>query len=308
MRGRARHSAVVVSLAAVAWVGITLPSEAEAYDVRYDYYVYATQSDGIPIADDAILTGETFVSGSFTKNGDAGVGNHGTVDFLADLATGSVTSYSHAYGARIGSTGYTATGRVESIAFTDRLSCLVPAGTYAEGVYVTLSGHVLGSLSSTLHAGAQAQYYIVFGSDSHSPAALAIDISESGTMAVNDSFSLTHQLVAPGATLATDQTYAVPISAGFNGNRAWTTSSTPGDYTADASVDFDPGIQILSLAVPETISCDSDSGVFFTDPPVAIPVLSVSGQAVLLVALLAFAVWVLGRRAGLPAGPFRLRA
>jgi hypothetical protein len=296
MRRRSRHATAIVSLAAVASVGFTLPTEAEAYEVRYDYYVYATQSDGIPIADDAILTGETFVSGSFTKNGNVGVGNYGTVDFLADIASGSVASYAHAYGARIGSTGYTATGRVESIAFADALSCLVPAGTYPDGVYVTLSGRVLGSLSSTLHAGAQAQYFISFGAESHGPAILAIGVSESRTLYVNDAFVLAHQLVAPGGTLATAQTYGVPIHAGFNGNRAWTSSSTPGEYTADATVDFYPGIQILSLEVPATVSCDSDSGVFLTEPPAAVPALSDEGQAVLFVALLGFAMWGLRQR------------
>jgi hypothetical protein len=285
-----------VSLAAVAWIGVTLASEAEAYHVEYDYYVFATRSDGIPIADDAILTGQTFVSGSFTKTGDPIVGNFGTVDFLADLATGSVASYAYAYGERIGSTGYTATGRVESIAFDDALSCRVPAGTYASGVYVTLSGRVLGSLSATQHAGAKAQYFVSFGAESHSPPLLQIGVADSATLTVDDSFVLAEELVAPGGTLATEQVYAVPISAGFDNNETWTTSATPGEYAADATVDFATGIRILSLVVPETVSCDSDSGVFFTEPPVSVPALSDSGKAILLVALLGFAMWSVGQR------------
>lgn len=306
MRRRTRHAAAILCLAAVASVGVVRPNEAEAYDVRYDYYVYATQSDGIPIADDAVLTGETSVSGSFTKNGDAGVGNYGTVDFLANLATGSVASYAHAYGARIGNTGYTATGRVESIAFRDSLSCLVLAGTYADGVYVTLSGQVLGSLSATLHAGAQAQYSISFGAEDHSPALLVIGTTESATLPVNDSFVLTEELVAPGGTLATDQAFPVLVQAGFNAARAWTSSSVPGEYSADATVDFDAGIQILSLEVPATAACDSDSGVFFSEPPAAVPALSDGGQVVLFLALLGLAIWGLGQSRN-PCQPSRSR-
>ncbi len=288
------HASAILFLAAVACVGLVLPNEAEAYDVRYDYYVYATQSDGIPIADDAILTGETSVSGSFTKNGDSEVGNYATIDFRADLAAGSVASYGHSYGARVGSTGYTATGRVASIAFTDVLRCLVPAGSYADGVSLTLSGQVRGSLSSTLHAGAQAQYFISFGVEGHSPPALAIGISESATLPVNDLFVLAEQLVAPGGTLATDQTYTVSVDAGFSENRTWTISTDPGEYTGEATVDFDPGIQILSLDVPADVACASDSGVFFTQPPSAVPALSKWGGAILFMALLGFAAWFLG--------------
>ena len=81
---------VLFSIIAIVFI-LGIPENAQSYTIRYDYYVYATQSDGIPITDDGILSnGPTSLYGNYTKTGSDVVGNYATVDFSANLATGSI--------------------------------------------------------------------------------------------------------------------------------------------------------------------------------------------------------------------------
>ncbi len=266
--------------------------------MAYEHYLFATYSDGVPISDDDTLYGQTSFSGNFTKYGDAGVGNHATIDYYADLATGSIGSYAFAIGEKVGYNGYNANGRVERITFNDTLHFVVPAGTYDNGVAVSVSGTVQGSLNATLHAGAQMQYFINFGSQNINPPKKEVKISESKPIVVDAPFNIEVQLVAAGQTLAAEQTYDLILDAGFIDNIVWTISSDPGiDYGGSAEINFGNTMQFTAVNTPQNVTWYSDSGVFLEAlPSSSVPAVSEWGMMGLFVLLVGASLWVLKSR------------
>lgn len=248
-----------------------VPRDAAGYGISYDYYVYATGSDGIPIMDDQTINGLAEIHEIHTKTGDPGAGNYGQVNFYANLHTGSVGARSFANG---GVTdywpyGFVATGRTYNIGFFIYLYFTVPAGYYADGVEVSVSGVARGVLSSTEAAGAKATYYIHFGFTTLSPGLMEIGVDEDNEIGFTHPFTLTQQIVGEGATLGTTTEYSLQLQAYISSNWAWSVRhGTSPNYTIGSSlIDFYNGIQFSSVNVPEGVTWDSESGIFMDQVP-----------------------------------------
>jgi hypothetical protein len=195
-----KSGSILTRLATTLVFCVTLVSPVAAFHVGFNYYCYATQSDGIPITDYDTLTGESYVGGDYTKTG--GPGNFGTARFYADLSTATVSAFAHSHGVQTGPNTFSSgTGRVEKIEFQDRLIFTVPAGYYPAGVQVSLLGRVMGTISSDIGAGASARCYVLLGTGIFEISLLEVGVDESGTIGVDEVFTVTEELVAPGSTL-----------------------------------------------------------------------------------------------------------
>ncbi|MCP4570784.1 MAG: T9SS type A sorting domain-containing protein [bacterium] len=249
---------VTVLVCTVAWA-----APAAAFEVSYNYYCYATGSDGIPIRDYDTLEGEWFFAGDHTKTGAAG--NYGTARFYADLSTATVSVFAHSHGLQTGPYDFpSGTGRVERIEFEDHLLFTVPAGFYADGVQVSLLGRAQGAISSDVGATVQARCTVRLGSGVFAVELIEVGIEESGTVVVDEAFTVTAELVAPGSTLNESQEFSEIVRAGIY--RAWTSSNAynpgGGSVIGDAEIDFEDGLRILAVQVPPGVVWTSESGLF----------------------------------------------
>ena len=238
---------------------------AAAYYILYDYYVYATGSDGIPITDDDILTDQqTFLDGNYTKTGS--YGNYGTAAFSVRFASATSSATAHAHGHDDDSDFYSGTGRVERAGFSDELFFTVPAGYYETGLQVGLTAYVRGTISSDVGAGAEARCYVSLGYDDFSTGQLTVGVDESGTIVVDEDIVLTIVLVMPGTTLNQTTVYDEYVTAGIARGRTWATSYNPGggNVIGDGDIDFANGVRITSIDVPPGVTWTSESGVFLS--------------------------------------------
>lgn len=244
---------------------IALGSPASAYRVSYEYYVYASDSDGTPIMDEAYLDGVAYCQASYRKDG--GYGNYGTADYRASLRAGTVQMHAHAHGTQISLYNFpSATGRVERVEFMDNLTYSVPAGTYPDGVEVSISGWGRGEITSAVGGGAQAFLWVSHGAEVYETGLLTAGIAEANTVVVDDSFTLIQQLVAPGTTLATAATYDRQVVALIHRGWTWTVAYNPGGgyVTGDGTIDFTEGLRITAVNVPPGVTWTSESGQFLT--------------------------------------------
>jgi len=242
-----------------------------AFEVAYNYYAYATGSDGIPISDYDTLEGEWFFSGDHTKTGAAG--NYGTARFYADLSTATVSAFARTHGVHDGPYSFpSGTGRVERIDFEDHLVFTVPAGFYADGVQVSLLGRAQGTIFSEVGASARARCYVQLGGSTYHVELQEVGIEESGTIVVDEDFTVTLELVSPGSTLNQAEEFRKVVRAAIR--RAWTSSNAynpgGGSVIGDAEVDFEDGLRILAVQVPPGVGWTSESG-FFPGLPSPVP-------------------------------------
>jgi hypothetical protein len=153
---------------------------------------------------------------------------------------------------------------VEKIEFQDRLIFTVPAGYYPAGVQVSLLGRVMGTISSDIGAGASARCYVLLGTGIFEISLLEVGVDESGTIGVDEVFTVTEELVAPGSTLNESREYSETVRAAIRRGWAWSTSYSTGGGTVigDGEIDFEDGLRILAIQVPPGVSWTSESGVF----------------------------------------------
>jgi FlgD Ig-like domain len=205
-------------------------SSVATYEVAYNYYCYATNSDGIPIMDNDVLSGESFVEGNYTKIGADG--NYGTATFYADISTATISASAHSHGLQTGPYTFpSGTGRVERISFRDQLFFTVPPGYYPDNFEVGV---------------------------------IEVGIDESGIIYVDEDFVLTVELVAPETTLSEVGQYDESVTLNFR--RGWASSNSynpgGGNVIGDGDIDFTNGLKFVGLDVPPTVVCGSESGVF----------------------------------------------
>lgn len=234
-----------------------------AFQVVYNYYAYATGSDGIPIADNDVLEDEWYFAGDHTKTGAAG--NYGTARFYADLSTATVSAFACTHGVHtVTDDFFSGTGRVERIDFEDHLLFTVPAGFYEDGVQVSLLGRAQGTIFSEVGASASARCYLQLGGRTHHVELQEIGSEESGTIIVDEDLTVTVELVSPGSTLNQAEEFREVVRAAIR--RAWTSSNdyNPGSgrVIGDAEVDFEDGLRILAVQVPPGVGWTSESGLF----------------------------------------------
>ena len=241
--------------------------------ISYEHYVYATSSDGIPIMADVNLPGATSWSAEFTKTGDPTAGNYGYVNYGCSLATGRVRTYAFSRGAVSDSYpyGFTATGRVVQNRMVDGLTFTVPAGTYPDGVVVTLRGTFRGTISSEVGAGCQFTAYANFGDQVFSLPLQSVGIEVGSILVFDQAIVLTQQLVAPGAEVLQTTEYNRSFSAYLANCHAWSVAyndgSGNGSVSGDAEAQFhdgDNGLMITALEVPPGVQWRSESGVFLS--------------------------------------------
>jgi hypothetical protein len=250
-------------------LGAAPPSAA--FLVQYNYYCYATHSDGIPVADSDILDGEVYVAGDYIKVGE--YGNYGSAAFCADIASATVSARAHSHGVQNGPYSFpSGTGRVNSCRFQDTIHFTVPSGYYPVGVQVTMHGRVRGSLSAEVGAGAQVRCWVYFGDQEFTTGTLEIGVAEEGTIMVGESFALAVELVAPGTTLAQDTVYDRTIDLAIANGHTWSTSYNPGggSVIGDGDLSFENGLRLTALVAPDFVVCTSESGAF-PDLPTPVP-------------------------------------
>jgi len=256
-----------MGLAAAALLAL-LPAIVAAYSVSFDYYVYATSSDGIPITDDQTLQDQIYTDGVYTKTGD--FGNYGTAWFRVDLMDKSVSATGHSHGLTFEPWPHSAvgTGRVEGADFYDRITFTAPEGTHPDGLYATLTGYVHGTLVSTVGAGAQCRCMAYFGPEIYDTGLLTTGVDEARTITVDDDFTLVIQIVPPGATLNHPTDYTHQVRLGFWNGIAWSVHYNTGSgyVSGDGDFDFLNGLRISGLSASDGVTWTSESGAFGSEP------------------------------------------
>lgn len=243
---------------------LVLAAPAAAFHVSYEYYCYATFSDGIPVGGDQILTGQVYTTGSYSKTGDHG--NYGSASFTVDIANTMVSVAAHAHGVEYDTNRFaTGTGRVEVAALQDRIEFTVPPGTYPDGAFAVMCGRTVGNLGSSIGAGAQAQFYASLGPESYDTGVLSSGIEEATSVNVNETWVLTLELVAPGATLNNPSIQAHLVNLGVYNGITWSVALNPEPgvwLTGDGDIDFPDGLRVTSFVATPGVTWISDSGIF----------------------------------------------
>ncbi len=240
-----------------------LASPAVAFYVSYDYYVYATDSDGIAIWDDATLLNQIYVDGDYTKSG--GSGNYGSVVFYSDMTTATVSAQAYAHGVKDDTNHiHVGKGQVVDISFLDVLTYTVPAGYYADGVQVSIGGRAIGTIGSDIGAGSMVQCNVSLHTETFDTGILEVGIDEEGTIQVNEDFMLTVQIVSPGSTLNNPQEFNLQFRVGIYNGHAWSVAHNTGSgyVTGDGYFDFSDGLKITQFKVTPGVTWTSESGVF----------------------------------------------
>jgi len=242
---------------------VVMAFPASAYYVSSDYYVYATDSDGIPIRGDVLLMDETYVDGDYTKSG--GSGNYGSAAFYANMFTATVSAQAYAHGVKTDTNHFqTGTGRVEDISFLDLLTYTVPAGYYPDGVQVSIGGSANGIIASDVGAGSRVQCYVSLYTETFDTGILEVGVDDEGMIQVNEDFMLTVELVPPGSTLVNPQDFNRELRVGIYNGRTWSVQYNTGSgyVTGDGYFDFSDGLEITQSHIPPGVTWTSESGVF----------------------------------------------
>lgn len=241
-----------------------VPVEAQTYRIRYEHYLYATGGGAVPVQDQGTLnsTPELYTEIHFPG---AVADNSATVRYFADIFRGSLGSYAFATGDvnDIWPYGFTATGRVEKIEFSIDLYFDVEAGTYPDGVEVSVSGVANGAISSTVAASAQVTYWVQFLGTLNRPL-WHLGNDDAGVVTFNEPFTLSGEIVSPGTTLPSLQRYTVTLTASISNNQTGTVlyGTSPDYTTGTATVDVYSGLQFTDVTVPEGVTWTSPDDVF----------------------------------------------
>ncbi len=262
--------AALMALGVVVLVMAPVPASATVR-TAYEYYVYATGSDGIPVQGEESLVGVDHLAGDATKDGHPTVGNYGSVAYSASLATGRVQAraYSQGYVSDLWPYSFTATGRVEGISTRETLTFQVQPGYYPDGAVARLHGTFKGSVWAQVGAGAQGHGGVSLGDGSFTSPIMAVGVEDHDTVAVDTTFVVEATLVAPGTEVTSLRTITHEVWLGIWGLRIWSVYlNTEGGYVSGAAsgqfYDNGQGIALSLLEVPAGVTWSSESGVFLS--------------------------------------------
>jgi hypothetical protein len=189
------------------------------------------------------------------------------VRYFADLPRGSIGAYAYATGdvTDVWPYGFTATGRVEKINFQISLYFDVEAGTYPDGVEVSVEGVAHGTLSATTSASARFQYWYSFAGSYTAPLK-TIANDDAYTISFTEPFTKSTQIVASGVVLTEPQRFIVTLSAGLSNSMTDTNldGTSPNYLTGSAVVDVYSGLQFTDVIVPDGVTWTSPDGVFMS--------------------------------------------
>jgi len=260
-----------------------------SYLIRSDSYVYAVSPGNSPSAFKQKVdktTGGTILHGDFQQSGTI-AHNLGGASYFANLSSGSMNAKAFAESDTddAGINVYAGTGRVNNLTLQETLTFTIPAGVYADGIEVSLSGRVTGDFSSTPWATASGSYFVEFpgvglgGNTSLNSGLLSVELDQNGGFFVDDPFTLSAILVQPGTVIASDQqthfdlvaALQTKASANSNGARPYITGSSSAGLA----------LQFFDITTPVDISWSSalngGSGVFLSSPvplPASLPLLA----------------------------------
>jgi hypothetical protein len=258
--------AALILLAAVATFDA---AQAQTYRILYEHYVFATGGDP-PVQDTGLLNNQPTLYGQYSHIGEAAADNYAEARYFVDLHRRAMGSYAYCRGSveNFWPYGFTATGRVERIAFDLDFTFTVPAGTYATGVDVSIEGSVGGTLWANYAASSQVQYTVLWGTDLLSPGLIKIENDATATITIRDPFTLTHQIVAPGTVLGSPQQYTVGLSAGIYDNMTASVreGTSPNYVTGSAGVNMYTGIRFGDVIAPPGVTWETPDSLFM-DPP-----------------------------------------
>ncbi len=258
-----KYSIKIIGLLIVGCTCLLRPNDCFSYHVAYNYYVYATNSDGIPIMDNQILQDQTYVDGNYTKTGD--FGNFGSAMFMVDLLDKSISVTAQSHGLQINEYNFAVgTGRVEKAEFFDYITFTAAEGTYVDGLYATMTGYMQGRISSDVAAGARCQCVVYFGPEVFDTGLLETGVEVSQAIIVDETFNVILEIVPPGTTLNQPTNYLHQVRLGFYNGRTWSNSYNPGSgyVTGDGNIDFLDGLRITSLTATPGVTWVSESGAF----------------------------------------------
>jgi len=243
-KSRTRH--MVCFLAALSALTLIPPSAYADFRVAGELNVFAygatAYNKEFNIAGQASLSDSASVTGT--------VEDFANGAYYTNLATGSLGTRAYAYsdydvGSQVGGASSTAYA-----AFWDKLTFSIPAGTYAKDLYVTLNGHLDGTIgtggSDPEHlATATQEWYFRFASglggsvqfDSGLGTGLCTD------PITNTDFSLTPKILS-GGTYDSDRTATVWLTAYL---KSIASAPTQEGSDAWADVDFYSTGRFLSL-------------------------------------------------------------
>ena len=252
-------------------IGILIPSHAYAgYSVGGTIRAYAGP-DGVGL--DRDTTG-------LTESSDSGVssGSNGAVAesmYFANLATGSLGTYISGDSPNADEYSGGAAGAEALAYFSDALKLTIPAGTYDEDLYATLSGYMNGSFSlfgwngGTRYSNAYQIGYFHLGNegfaleekDTHT---YADDSHSVVSTTLSQTFDLTTRILYAG-TYSASSTVKLAVTASMlgKGSALYLYPST-GDQSTSMLCDFYSTGGFSSFNVPEGVTWTSDSGVFLT--------------------------------------------
>jgi hypothetical protein len=263
-----RASRWVVALAALIILAGAATEAGATARLHWDYYVFATGGDGIPVMGDVTVTDQDSVYGSYQYPGSPDAGNFASAEFFADFDYGAVGARAAAVGAcnpEVWPYGYTSTGRVNSIVLEDVLTFSVAAGTYPAGVTVGVACELAGWLSATTLGYSSVDYRADFHTGYHSGSREILH-EDAATIPIHDVFTLSVELVAPGdeATAPTDfdRLIRLSISDVMTDNNLGGTS--PNYLTGAAAVDVYSALQVTEVIVPAGVTWTSESGSFLS--------------------------------------------
>ena len=257
---------LLVSLV-VVFILSSLAAPAEATTmIIWNHYVYALGGDG-PIMGNGSATDGVPLYASYYHPGTPLADNYALAEYFADFDYGAIGVRAEAAGAVVDFSpyGYTSTGRVAKIQLEDELIFTVEAGSYPDGVTVEVACLMVGSVSATLHGQCHLAYSAYFSFDGHT-IVLDIPLEDARTIPIRDSFVLTQELVAPGATLSEAEEFARMIRLTiFNADTDSDLDGIRPNYvTGSAAIEVYNALHVTEVIAPAGVSWTSESGSFLS--------------------------------------------
>ena len=264
-------SCIVVLVSSVA------ASNSYAYTVSGHIRAYydGGNSGGIIDREDTFIDSVYYLedSGNVTGNNQ-----YADASYFTDLTTGYLGTY--VYATDLEPDSYSsAAGAYADASFSDVITFNIPAGTYDNGVYASLTGFANGTLDATgavggLHSTVRGLGSFAFGSSGDSYA-FSFDETAKGSgpvaLVIDETFTLSTELVAPGQTVAAggiqvDRSVTASLEAYGTALHAYGYAGVP-DYSSILGDFYSTG-GFSALSTADGVSWTSDSGVFLSAVPI----------------------------------------
>lgn len=241
-----------------------------AYQIQGD--LNASAAGGQSISRDVLPKPVTSLADSGTSTGT--YGNYAYGAYFADLSTATLGTIVHGYGVRTDAAEAGGASLEVMVAFADSLTVTIPVGFYPDDLYVSVRGHVEGSLSARGSDGSRhSSVYQIYrfrlgGTLGSMEEYLPIDV-EDGEAPISHSkdFTLSARVLYGGTTLTSPRDAVLVVSAFLKGRGGALATYPPnGDATTEIVADFYNTGSFTSVEVPQGATWVSDSGVFLPEP------------------------------------------